>query len=378
MDSGEERAGVKAVRPIEQARGIDRLKCLGVGVLALTVCAVLRPGHAADDPRVTVEAVREVPLVNRLELSGTVTSRRVSQLSSEVPGLISVVHHDAGAKVSAGDVLIELDPVLQEIARDQIAAQIMEAKAQLADAERRLRIAENLAERAHGPQNTVDTVKTEIVVRRAAIERLTAERRAAEERLVRHKIKAPFAGTVSRKMAEAGQWVVPGTPVTELVELEGLRVEFPVPQQYFGRIEDGVDISFSFDAMPDLTFPARIDAVIPVADSSARTFTLRAVPVNDAITLAPGMSARATIGLKTGTAGLVVSRDALLRQPDGRITVWLVEPNGSAHRVRERRVEIGISFDGLTEIRSGLKKGDRVVVRGNESLTEGQSVELAS
>src|SRR5690606_11953448 len=129
--------------------------------------------------------------------------RRVSQLSSEVPGLISVVHHDAGAKVSAGDVLIELDPVLQEIARDQIAAQIMEAKAQLADAERRLRIAENLAERAHGPQNTVDTVKTEIVVRRAAIERLTAERRAAEERLVRHKIKAPFAGTVSRKMAEA-------------------------------------------------------------------------------------------------------------------------------------------------------------------------------
>ena len=90
------------------------------------------------------------------------------------------------------------------------------------------------------------------------------------------------------------------------------------------------------------------------------------------------MSARATIGLRTGTQGLVVSRDALLRQPDGRITVWLVEPNGSAHRVRERRVEIGISFDGLTEIRSGLKRGDRVVVRGNESMVEGQSVELAS
>lgn len=350
----------------------------GIAILALALCAMPKFGNAADETRVIVETVREIPLVDRLELSGTVTPRRISQLSTELPGLVAAVRHDSGATVAAGDVLVELDPVLEEIALQQTVAEIKDAEAQLADAHRRLRIAEDLAERSHGPQNTVDTVKTEIEVRRAAIERLVAQRRAAEERLVRHKIRAPFRGSISRKLTEDGQWVVPGTPVVELVELDGLRVELPVPQHYFAAIKDGVEISLAIDAMPNLNFPARIDAIIPLIDSSARTFTLRVVPLNDAISLAPGMSARATIGLKTGADGLVVNRDALLRQPDGRITVWLVEPNGSSHRVRERRVEIGISFDGLTEIRSGLKEGDRVVVRGNESLTEGQSVELAS
>ena len=374
----EERERVQAVRIMRATSGVGQGRYLGIAVLALALCAVLRSANAAEETRVIVEAVREMPLVNRLELSGTVTPRRISQLSTELPGLVSTVHHDSGATVAAGDVLVELDSVLEEIAHQQTVAEIKDAEAQLADARRRLRIAEDLAKRSHGPQNTVDTVKTEIEVRRAAIERLNAQRRASEERLVRHRIRAPFAGTISRKMTEAGQWVVPGTAVAELVELDGLRVDLPVPQQYFSGIAEGVEISLAFDAIPDLAFPARIDALIPVTDPSARTFTLRVVPLNDAIALAPGMSARATIGLQTGTQGLVVSRDALLRQPDGRITVWLVEPNGSAHRVRERRVEIGISFDGLTEIRSGLKRGDRVVVRGNESLVEGQSVELAS
>ncbi|HRO48735.1 MAG TPA: efflux RND transporter periplasmic adaptor subunit [Hyphomicrobium sp.] len=351
---------------------------LGLSVTMIGVLAATSNVRPAQEPRVIVETVRSMPLVSRLELSGTVTPRRLSQLSAEVPGSVAAVHHDAGAEVSAGEVLVELDPKLEEIARQQTIAQIADAEAQLADAHRRLGIAEDLAKRSHGPQNAVDTIKTEIAVRRATVEQLNAQRLASEERLVRHQIKAPFAGAIARKMTEVGQWVVPGTAVAELVELDGLRIDLPVPQQHFTALKEGVDISVAFDALPKATFPARIDAIVPVSDPNARTFTLRVVPMNPEIAIGPGMSARATISLRMGTEGLVVSRDALLRQPDGRITAWVVEENGDGHRVRERRVEIGLSFDGLTEIRSGLKLGDRVVVRGNEALTEGQSVELAS
>lgn len=350
---------------------------LGVISMALTLLATAAPS-AAEDPPVVVEAVRKMPLINRLELSGTVTARRVSLLSTQLPGSVLSVHHDAGAKVEAGEVLVELDPKLEEIARQQTLTEIKEADAQLADAQRRLKIAENLATRAIGPQNNVDTILTEIAVRRATLERLKAQRAAADERIARHNIKAPFAGVISRKLTEAGQWVVPGNTVAELVELDGLRIELPVPQQYFARLSQDIGISLTFDSIPDAAMPARIDAIIPVSDPNARTFTLRVVPLNRNLTLAPGMSARASIDLRTDEEGLVVSRDALLRQPDGRITVWIVEPNGDSSRVRERRVEIGVSFDGLTEIRSGLKLGDRVVVRGNESLSEGQSVRPAS
>ncbi len=75
---------------------------------------------------------------------------------------------------------------------------------------------------------------------------------------------------------------------------------------------------------------------------------------------------------------MVVSRDALIRYPDGRVTVWVLKEQGEKISVTERRVEIGLAFDGLVQVLSGLEEGERVVVRGNESLREGQTVRLAS
>jgi membrane fusion protein, multidrug efflux system len=327
---------------------------------------------------VVVETVRTLDLVNDLELSGTVTSPRVSQISVAVPGRVQSVHYDSGARVEANDVLLELDPALEKIAIRQADAEIAQAEAELADAKRRLGIAENLAKRSFGPQNAVDQIKTEVATKTAAIERTKAQRASAAERLDRHYVKAPYSGIISQKMAEAGQWIVPGTTVFELVDMSGLRIDVPVPQQYYPQLRSGADLSVRFDALPDTTLPARVGALIPVSDPSVRTFTLRVLPDNADLSITPGMSARVSISLQSGRKGLVVSRDALVRYPDGRITVWVLEDNGDKSLVKERRIEIGNAFDGQVHVRSGLKEGERVVVRGNESLREGQSVRLAS
>lgn len=334
--------------------------------------------HAEPAIPVVVEPVRTVDLVNNLELSGTVTSPRVSQISTSVPGLVSAVHYDSGADVQAGDLLLELDPALEEMAVRQADAELAEAQSELADARRRLGIAENLAERAFGPKNNVDALLTEVETKKAVIARREAQKASAVERLSRHFVKAPYAGVISKKLAEAGQWIVPGTTVFELVEMRGLRIDVPVPQQYFPQLRSGADISVRFDALPDKVVPAGIGALIPVSDPSVRTFTLRLLPQKADISITPGMSARVSISLNSGRKGLVVSRDALVRYPDGRITAWVLEQNGEASVVTERRIEIGKTFKGLVHVRSGLKEGERVVVRGNESLREGQPVRLAS
>jgi len=347
---------------------------------ALVLLGVLWTGPAEADTAipVVVATVRTAPLVNNLELSGTVTSPRVSQLSTAVPGLVDVVRFDSGAAVDAGETLLELDPALEEIAIKQADAEIALAEAELADAERRLGIAENLAARSFGPQNTVDTLKTEVATKEAVIERNKAQRASAVERLDRHFVKAPYAGVISRRMAEAGQWIVPGTTVFELVAMTGLRIDVPIPQQYYPQLRNGADATAKFDALPDVVVPAKVGALIPVSDPNVRTFTLRVLPESDIIAITPGMSARVNIALQSGRKGIVVSRDALVRYPDGRITVWVLEENGEKNLVKERRIEIGNSFDGLVHVRSGLKEGERVVVRGNESLREGQTVRLAS
>jgi RND family efflux transporter MFP subunit len=166
--------------------------------------------------------------------------------------------------------------------------------------------------------------------------------------------------------------------VFELVAMRDFRVDVPVPQDYYARLREGAEVAVEIDALPGVTVPAKIGALIPVSHPDARTFTLRVLPERDDIPITPGMSARVLINLDTGTRGLVVSRDALIRYPDGRVTVWLLTEDGDTTSVIERRIEIGLAFDGVVEVLAGLKDGDRVVVRGNESLREGQTVRLAS
>jgi multidrug efflux pump subunit AcrA (membrane-fusion protein) len=88
------------------------------------------------------------------------------------------------------------------------------------------------------------------------------------------------------------------------------------------------------------------------------------------------MSARAKFNIDAGRNGVAVSRDALLRFPDGRVVVWVVDNSGDVPIVREQIVQTGIEFDGIVEITSGLTAGDLVVVRGNETLQEGQTIAI--
>ena len=277
-----------------------------------------------------------------------------------------------------GEMLLELDSELEEAAYEQAAAQAKQAEGEVKDAKRRLDIAASLAKRKYGPQNEVDARTAEVEIDIATRDGYRAEQKRRAVILERHKLKAPFDGVISKRMVEVGQWVTPGTAVFELVSMKDFRVDVPVPQDYYARLRDGADVAIEVDTLPGEEIPAKIGALIPVSDPDARTFTLRVLPKRDNIPIAPGMSARVLVDLDTGARDVVVSRDALIRYPDGRITVWVVQNEDDKLSVTERRVEIGLAFEGIVQVLSGLEEGERVVVRGNESLREGQAVRLAS
>lgn len=337
--------------------------------------AILR---AQAIPPVETEAVKEAPVIRKLELSGTVTSPHASQISTSVEGLVSKVYFDSGAHVKQGDLLLELDAELEQAAYDQAEAQTAQAAAEVEDAKRRLRIAESLAKRKYGPQNEVEARQAEVDIDTATHDGFKAEQKRRKAILARHKLPAPYDGVISKRMAEVGQWVDPGTAVFELVAMRDFRVDVPVPQDYYARLREGAEVELEIDALPGEKVAAKIAALIPVSDPDARTFTLRVLPTRDDIPITPGMSARVLVNLDTGRRDVAVSRDALIRYPDGRVTVWVLKEDGDTVSVTERRVEIGLAFDGLVQVLSGLKEGERVVVRGNESLREGQTVRLAS
>ena len=326
----------------------------------------------ADGPPVEVETATTQPITEVLRVSGTVTSRRDGVLSSAVGGLVTLLDVDAGDRVEAGQVLVGLDDELVRLNVRRAEASQAQAQSALADARRRLGEAERLVDERGIAETEVRSLRAEVEMDEAALAAASAGLAEQRALLARHTVRAPFAGVVAERMSELGEWVSPGDSLLSLVATDALRFDFRVPQSRFNAITPGTPVRVLLDAEPGEAWPGTIQAIVPVNDPAARTFLLRVeAPAAPAV---PGMSARAVIRIDTGRRAVVVSRDALTRHPDGRSAVWIAEGEGATATVSERTVRTGLEFGGLVELVEGLEAGASVVVRGNESLQEGQAV----
>jgi RND family efflux transporter MFP subunit len=328
-------------------------------------------------PPVSVGQSSERPVVQVVFVSGSVTSPQSAVLSPAVGGLIERIDVDAGDQVEKGDVVVALDRELESLELERAQAEEAQARSGLEDARRRLREAEEMGPERGIPETQIKTLRAEVARDESALAAVAAAARQQAAVVRRHDVRAPFSGVVSERYADVGEWVGPGDGLVELVATDSLRFDFRVPQTYFTRIDRGTDVELSLDALPDEKIPGRIKAIVPVKDPGARTFLVRVEAESDhSLPVTPGMSARASIRVRTGRDAVVVPRDALLLYPDGRRTVWVVDRGQGETMVHEQRVQTGLEFDGFVEIREGLETGVTVVTRGNEALQNGQAVEV--
>ncbi len=343
-------------------------------LLAAAFLALAEATAAERTPLIATDKARTDAIVEQVPLSGTIASARLAQLSSQVSGQVATVSIEVGDRVSQGDALIELDREIEQLTLEALQAATQRAKTEMADAQRRHADAKRLRETSSIAENTLLLLAAEVETDRADYRQRQADEKRQQALVERHVLRAPFDGVISERFAEAGEWIEPGNAVLTLVAVDDLRIEFRVPQEFYPRINDHATVRVSLDALPDRVFDGRITAVVPVSDSGSRTFMVHVGVDADSASMMPGMSVHGRLNLSTENRGVVVSRDAILRYPDGRVTVWTVNPGSNPPTVSERRVTTGTGFDGLVWIRSGLQEGETVVVRGNESLQEGQQV----
>ncbi|WP_372994770.1 efflux RND transporter periplasmic adaptor subunit [Marinobacter sp.] len=341
----------------------------------LLVGSLFPPFIAAQDlPSVQLETVSSEDIVQEVTLNGTVNALRVSGISVSVAGLLDEVRVETGDRVSQGDVLVKLDDEMVTWELASARAEAEEARSRLEEAERRLREARSVGAGRNIAATEVSARESEVAAREATLARLEAVRRQVDVRAGRHRVAAPFDGVVSQRSRDLGEWVTPGDQLLTLVDTDNLRLDFQVPQTFFKRIDDNSQLLIQNG---EDRSRAVIDVLVPINDPQSRTFLLRAVKP-DSVKLLPGMATQAVLRVTTGERGLTVSRDAINRYPEGRTTVWIAEPEDEdTWTVREKRVRLGTSFEGRVQVTSGLESDQRVVVRGNESLSEGISVQVA-
>ncbi len=330
---------------------------------------------------VVVGTVEQTNFAQQVTLNGSVIARRLTRVAAEVDGRVTEVLVEQGDYVKQGTVLLRLraTPTKLRLATARAELQEAEATARLAKiSERRLA---KLAKSKVVSADDYDTARAKMDESLAVAAGARAKMDQIKDELERHTVTAPFDGVVTDKVAEVGAWVETGDALFSLEDIDRVRLEFPTPQSFYNQISTNTSVEVRLDAMLTRAITAQVSRKIPVASASARTFMLWVELDNPDHQIIPGMSARGVLRLETAVApsAFTISRDALVRKPDGTVLVWVLEQDETEMTVKPVKVVPGRALDGRVEVNgTTLSVGDRIVIRGNETLRPGQAVRVVS
>ncbi|WP_158583431.1 efflux RND transporter periplasmic adaptor subunit [Salinisphaera sp. Q1T1-3] len=342
----------------------------------LVVALFWLSGAEAAAPVGVTEAEKR-PWTQRLSLHGTLTSPRDAEITPRVAGLVAAVDIEAGDRVAAGDTLVTLDQRLDTLTLETRLAERRAARARLAEVRRLAAEARQLARENAIADTELAARQAEVEARAAEVARLSAAIARQRETVDRHRVIAPFAGVVRERRVEPGEYAATSTVIAGLVATDRLRADIAAPQAYFGLITPGMPVTIELAAAAGGQRRTTVDVVVPAAGATARSFLVRSFIDNADGRLTPGMSIRGVFSLATPEPVVQVPRDALVRVPGGGVRVWTATVgDDGTQRAIQRQVTIGRSADGRVEVARGLAAGDIVIVRGNETLSQGQAVEI--
>jgi membrane fusion protein (multidrug efflux system) len=185
-------------------------------------------------------------------------------------------------------------------------------------------------------------------------------------------VKSTIPGIVKSVMIQEGATVNPGVPLFQVVDMDVVDVVVDVPEKRIEQVRIGQPVELSVISYPDRVFHGVIDRLSPVVDPASRSLETRIRVVNRGYQLKPGMFAQADIILQELDDALTIPLAALVDK-EGREVVFVV----AQEVVREVEPDIAFIQRDRAVVESGIAEGDMLVVIGQQSLSDGDSVTVA-
>ena len=178
--------------------------------------------------------------------------------------------------------------------------------------------------------------------------------------LARFTLHSPITGVIAELGVREGMTVMAGTALFRIVDLSSVWVSAEVPEAQAAWLVPGSRVDARVPAVPGQVFVGRVGAILPDVNPVTRTVRARIELANPGARLKPGMFATLMLSSGRVTQAVLVPGEAVIRTGE-RSLVILAEGDG---KFRQQDVEVGIEMGGSTEIRKGLKAGDKVVLSG--------------
>ena len=373
---------------------------LVVAALAVAAVAYFRLAAAPFEVEMsTVTMAYPSQSFTVLNATGYVVAQRKAAVASKATGRLVWLGVQEGSHVKKDDVIARLEDLDMKATREQAAANVQVARANLEQGQAEQKDAETALKRSQGllAEGFVSQAAHDIAVARlnkstaqiaslqAGIAAAVANLRGAQVGVEQTLIRAPFDGVVLTKAANVGDIVTPfssaldskGAVVT-MADMTTLEVEADVSESSLSKVHIGQPVEIQLDALPEKRFRGEVSRTVPTVDRSKATVMTKIRFLDPDERVLPEMSAKAAfltkeVGDMERTARPAVNPDAIAHR-GGRDLVFVVKEG----KVSEMPVSTGAKLGDLVEIRSGPQPGDKVVLKPTEKLRDGAAVKPAA
>jgi membrane fusion protein (multidrug efflux system) len=305
---------------------------------------------------VEVATVTPSEVLDRFSAVGTVEAGEWITVVSENDALVLDLPFAEGVPIAKGSLIAQLDD-------SQLKAERTRAEALLEQNRRNHERIRSLREKGALAQQELDDAAADLRVAEADLE-------LAEARLKKSRITAPFSGIVGARQVSPGAFARSGTSLTQLAQVDELKVTFSAPERYLGQLVKGAPVIVSTPAFPGYELTGRIDVIEPVLDPVTRSTRILARVRNSEGKLKPGQSANIDVVLSRRSDALTIPNEAVFVEGNQPF-VFVIKPDSTVAR---NAISLGTRGPETVEVLSGIESGARIVRAGHQKLFEGAKV----
>ncbi len=302
----------------------------------------------------TIE-VKSGVFTNYVDIQGKIDAQDNVTAYPQAQAVITAIYVKVGDHVNKGQILVQLD-------NSVLRQNIEQAQAQA-----------NLAQTLYQRQKNLwdQKIGTEVQYLQAQTSLQTSEKQVASlrQQADMYRIVSPINGTIDQMDLKLGQIAVPGSTGIRVVNADILKVKADVPESYAGSVHQGDNVKIIVpDANDSLT--AKISFAAKVIDPASRSFAIE-VRLPQRNTLRPNMTTILKIANYAKSNSIVIPIKAIQKSESGDYV--FINVNGTAKHVN---IKMGGTYGGQTEILSGLKAGDQLVVEGATDIEDGDKINV--
>ena len=373
-----------------------------IGAAIVLILAGILYMQGVFAPAVQVEAASVTQMYpsqtfTLLNASGYVVAQRKAAVASKVTGRLISLLVEEGSTVKKGQVIARLESDDVAAARDQAKANLdaaryalEQAKAEFNDATITFNRNKELIGQGYVAQAEYDAsearfrkAKAGVSAAEAAVQASVAALKGAGVAYEYTLIRAPFDAVVLTKNADIGDIVTPigaaadaKAAVVSIADMNSLQVEVDVSESNLQQVKTGQPCEILLDALPEYRFRGAVHMIVPTADRTKATVMVKIRFIDSDNRILPEMSAKVAFLSREVMSGegkprTVVYPAAIVDRKDKK-AVFLITDN----RVTETQVTLGEKLGDMVEVLSGVKTGDRIVLKPLERVRNGQRIQI--